>query len=139
MSEAGERIRIDRWLFFARVTKSRTLAKTLVEGGGLRLDGERMTHPARLVGPGNVVTVNAPKGVVVLRILACGTRRGPAGEARLLYEDLTEPPPSPDAAPAPSGPVAGPRPDKRERSLARHMKRHQSFHAPRKPLQGGEL
>ena len=85
-----ERQRLDKWLWFARVVKSRTLAARLVADGHVRVNGQRSIAPARLVGVDDVVTVALERQVRVLRIVATGERRGPFVEARLLFEDLVE-------------------------------------------------
>ena len=85
-----ERQRLDKWLWFARVVKSRTLAARLVEEGHVRVNGQRATAPARQIGVDDVVTVALERQVRVLRIVATGERRGPFVEARLLFEDLSE-------------------------------------------------
>ncbi|MGY6547705.1 MAG: RNA-binding S4 domain-containing protein [Roseinatronobacter sp.] len=106
-------LRVDKWLWQARFVKSRSLAAKLVEGSGVRVDGTRIAKPAYAVGAGDVLTFALGQRVVVLRILALGTRRGPAPEARALYEDLSPPAPPPELGrPVP---VAGGRPDKRDR------------------------
>lgn len=84
--EAGQRI--DKWLWFARLAKSRTLAQELVAGGKVRINREKQLAPSRLVRPGDVLTITLPGGPRVLKVLSGGERRGPAPEARLLYEDL---------------------------------------------------
>ncbi len=88
--EAG-RQRLDKWLWFARVVKTRSLAARLVGEGHVRVNGMRATAPARAVQPGDVLTIALERQVRVLRVLAGGERRGPFPEARLLYEDLAEP------------------------------------------------
>ena len=90
---AAQRQRIDKWLFFARIVKSRSLAAKLASSGGVRVNGDKADQPSRLVKPGDVLTINLARRVLVLRILDAGTRRGPAPEARALYEDLSPPPP----------------------------------------------
>ncbi|MCB1342526.1 MAG: RNA-binding S4 domain-containing protein [Pseudooceanicola sp.] len=108
MADAPARLRVDKWLWFARFFKSRTLAAAQVSGGHLRIDGERVSKPSETVSPGDVLTFPQGSRVRVVRILALGDRRGPAPEAQALYEDLT-----PDSLPeAESG---GPRPTKRDR------------------------
>ena len=97
MSETRETIRLDKWLWQARFFKSRSLAAGLVSHGKVRVDGTPVSKPARAVGPGDVLTFTQGHAVKVVRILACGTRRGPAPEAQALYEDLS-PPPSPRPA-----------------------------------------
>lgn len=83
------RQRLDKWLWFARVVKSRTIATRLVGDGHVRLNGTRTNIPARLVGPGDVLTIALERQVRVLKIVDPGERRGPFEQARQLYEDLT--------------------------------------------------
>lgn len=90
MAEAG-RQRIDRWLFFARVVKSRSLAARLVLAGRVRRNREKMEQASGQVGAGDVLTITLERRVLIYRVLLPGSRRGPAEEARLLYEDLTPP------------------------------------------------
>ena len=87
--DATGRQRVDKWLFFARAVKSRSLAAKLVQAGHVRLNREKIDQPAHAVKPGDVLTVRLERRVLVWRVLACGARRGPAEEARTLYEDLT--------------------------------------------------
>jgi ribosome-associated heat shock protein Hsp15 len=109
--------RVDKFLWFARFFKSRTLAATMVSGGRVRINGERCEKPSAIVKLGDVLTFPAGPHVRVIKVLAGGERRGPAPEARLLYEDLTPPrealPPG-EEAPAPREKGAG-RPTKKER------------------------
>lgn len=90
MTEGSDRIRIDKWLWHARLCKTRGLAASIVTGGKLRINGQRTEKPGRAVGQGDVLTINLAGHVRVLRILACGTRRGPASEATMLYEEVGE-------------------------------------------------
>lgn len=83
------RQRLDKWLWFARVTKTRSLAARLVAEGHVRLNARRIETPAKSVGPGDVLTIALERQVRVLKILAPGTRRGAFAEARLLFEELT--------------------------------------------------
>ncbi len=105
------RLRLDKWLWQARFVKTRSLAAKLVSGAGVRVNGARVSKPASHVGPGDVLTFALGAQVRVIRILDLGTRRGPAAEARALYEDLA-PPPDPSAAPEPGAPRPIGRPDK---------------------------
>ena len=89
--DAAERQRIDKWLFFARVVKSRSLAAKLVQAGRVRVNRDKIEQPAHAVKPGDVLTIRLDRRVMVWRVLAPGARRGPAEEARTLYEDLTPP------------------------------------------------
>jgi len=84
------RIRIDKWLWHARFFKTRPLAQRAAESGVLRLNGARVTKASAGVGPGDVVTVPRGREIAAVRVIACGTRRGPASEAHELYEILTE-------------------------------------------------
>jgi ribosome-associated heat shock protein Hsp15 len=79
--------RIDKWLFFARIAKSRSLAAKAVTQGHVRLNREKVTKPSTEVSPGDVVTVVIHGHVRVVKVLAPGERRGPASEAALLFED----------------------------------------------------
>lgn len=114
-----DRQRIDKWLFFARVVKSRSLAAKLVGAGGIRVNAAKITQPSRAVTVGDVLTITTDRRVLVLKILDCGTRRGPAPEARLLYEDMSPPPPqkplSPLDAAVPLRERGSGRPTKKER------------------------
>lgn len=107
--------RLDKWLYCARLAKTRTGAARLIEDGKVRINGARALKPSRLVQAGDVLTA-APQGkLFVVRVLAAVERRGPASLARSLYEDLT-----PEGAPEPEyGPGGdrrkGPRPTKRDR------------------------
>ena len=85
-------IRIDKWLWHARFFKTRTLAASIVAAGKVRLDGTPVAKPARAVGAGDVLTFAKEGDIKVIRIVALGSRRGPASEAQMLYEDLSPPP-----------------------------------------------
>jgi ribosome-associated heat shock protein Hsp15 len=117
MDQAG-RQRIDKWLFFARVLKSRTLAAKFVAGGNVRINRDKVDQPSFAIKPGDVLTISMERRILVLRILGCGHRRGPAPEAQALYEDLTPPPVPADKTvpgkPAVREPGSG-RPTKRDR------------------------
>ena len=89
--EAVSAQRIDKWLWFARVVKSRSLAARLVEGGHVRINGVRSDNAAKALRPGDVLTVALERHVRVLRVVADGERRGPFTEASRLFEDLAGP------------------------------------------------
>ncbi len=108
----GDRRRIDKWLWYARLAKTRTTAQALATSGRVRVNRERNDSASRPVRVGDVLTVALESGVRVLKVVALGDRRGPASEARLLYEDLSPPP---DPASPPPASRAGPRPEKRDR------------------------
>ena len=84
-----DRQRLDKWLWYARFAKTRTLAAKLVTSGFVRINGQRVENAAKAVALGDVVTVSLPRGAAVVRIEDLGERRGPATEARTLYTDLT--------------------------------------------------
>lgn len=115
---ADDRQRVDKWLFFARVVKSRSLAAKLAQASRVRINGEKTDQAADIVRPGDTLTITLDRRILVYRVLAPGTRRGPAEEARKLYEDLSPPPAAadavPDAIPAIRDIGSG-RPTKRER------------------------
>jgi ribosome-associated heat shock protein Hsp15 len=81
-------VRIDRFLFFIRLVKSRSLAQGLIDTGYVRLDGKRVEKPSDQVAIGSVIAFPLREKVRVLRVLALPTRRGPAAEARACYEEL---------------------------------------------------
>lgn len=91
---AGQaRQRIDKWLFFARLRKSRSLAAKSVEAGDVRINGANVRQPSHGVRPGDVITLSLDRHDMVVKVLQPGERRGPYEEARLLYSDMTPPPP----------------------------------------------
>ena len=83
-------MRLDRYLFFIRLVKSRTLAQGLIEGGHVRIDGRRVAKPAEDVRVGSVIALPLRGQVRVLRVIVLPARRGPASEARLAYEEIDE-------------------------------------------------
>ncbi len=89
MSEENTKLRIDKWLWFARVAKTRSLAAKLVVAGNVRVNKEKASAASRSVKPGDVLTIAKDNHVRILEIVALGTRRGPAPEAQQLYKDLT--------------------------------------------------
>lgn len=116
---ARDRQRIDKWLFFARAVKSRSLAAKLVVAGRVRINRDKASQASDQVKPGDVLTITLERRIFVWRVLNAGVRRGPAEEARTLYEDMSPPPVPkgdalPDAIPALREAGSG-RPTKRER------------------------
>ncbi len=107
MSDPGGTIRLDKWLWQARFFKSRGLAARCISEGMVRVNAVRVTKPAAVVRVGDGLTFVQGGNVRILRILDLGTRRGPAPEARALYEDLGAAPaavsPPTDAALEPGG------------------------------------
>ena len=118
------KLRLDKWLWQARFFKTRSLAAKQISAGRVRVNGTRVSKPAFSVTPGDVLTFAQAREIRVVRIIALGTRRGPAPEAQALYEDLTEKPdPPPIAQPAPPRFDSGGRPDKRQRRALERLRR----------------
>ena len=82
----GFRQRIDKWLWFARIVKTRPIASRLVEAGQVRVNRHKVTKPGHPVGAGDILTVALHGRVRVLKVLACAERRGPAPAAQTLYK-----------------------------------------------------
>jgi len=81
-------IRIDKWLWYARVFKSRTQATAFVSKGKVRVNRQRVTKPGAAIRVGDVLTFVRHHDVRIYQVAALGERRGPAVEAQSLYEDL---------------------------------------------------
>ncbi len=81
-------MRLDKWLWHARFFKSRTLAARYIEKSRCRLDGRIVDKAHAVVTPGMVLTFALGPRVRVMRIVALGERRGPASEARALYDEI---------------------------------------------------
>ena len=109
--------RLDKWLWCARLVRTRTLAARLIEAGKVRVNGERAAKVSRHVRLGDVVTgIGAGAGrLFVVRVAAEAERRGPATAARSLYEDLTPDLPRPALGVAQIDARRGRRPTKRDR------------------------
>jgi len=125
----NEAIRIDKWLWFARFFKTRSLAGKFVSSGKIRINGQAVAKSHQAVRAGDVLTFPLGPHIRVIRIEAAGERRGPAPEARTLYTDLDPPQsrkPDDTPRPAPSGvrePGSG-RPTKTERRATDRLKGH---------------
>lgn len=122
MTGPGETLRkerLDRFLFFSRAVKSRTLAQKLIETGAIRVNSERTDKSDHKVGAGDVLTMSLHGRILVWRILDPGTRRGPASEAQGLYEDMSPPVPKAERSPYEAAiaerPTGAGRPTKKER------------------------
>ena len=116
MQASLDSIRVDKWLWAARVFKTRSQASVACDGGKVDVNDEA-AKPARRVRAGDLITVSLPRGRRrVLKIAGLGERRGSAEAARVLFEDLTppEPPRLRQALPPRREPGSG-RPTKRER------------------------
>ncbi|WP_421915885.1 RNA-binding S4 domain-containing protein [Mesorhizobium sp.] len=116
---AKDRQRIDKWLFFSRAVKSRSLAAKLAVAGRVRINRDKAAQASDMVKPGDVLTITLDRRIFVWKVVNTGVRRGPAEEARTLYEDMSPPPAPkeesvPDAIPALREAGSG-RPTKKER------------------------
>ncbi|MBD1546778.1 RNA-binding S4 domain-containing protein [Labrenzia aggregata] len=109
-------LRVDKWLWYARVAKSRTLAQKLATSGHIRINKDKISSASKTVRIGDVLTIALERRVLVLKVAALGTRRGPFAEAQKLYEDLSPPPPPREAPPPPP-------PGQREAGAGRPTKR----------------
>jgi ribosome-associated heat shock protein Hsp15 len=87
-------VRLDRFLYFIRLAKSRTLAQALIEDGNVRVDGRRTSKTSEDVREGMVIALPLHGRVRILRVLELPSRRGPASEARSCYEEIGETPAS---------------------------------------------
>lgn len=83
--------RLDRFLWFSRLAKTRDIARALAEDGHLRIDGRRIDRAHAAVRPGNVLSFALHGRVRVIRIESLPPRRGPSAEARACYADLSSP------------------------------------------------
>lgn len=91
-SSPVSRQRLDKWLFFTRLQKSRSIAQKAIETGDVYVNDTRVTQPSHALKAGDVVTLSLDRNDIVVRVLLPGERRGPYEEARLLYEDMSPKP-----------------------------------------------
>ncbi len=91
----AEKLRVDKWLWYARFFKTRSLAATQVSSGHVRLNGQKLGKSSVTVSAGDVLTFSQGRHVRVIKVIDLATRRGPAPEAQALYEDLDPPKPRP--------------------------------------------
>ena len=80
--------RLDKWLFHARFYRTRPLAQAATAAGRVGLNGAKIDKPGHALKPGDVLTLGKGGQVIAVRVLALAERRGPATEARTLYEVL---------------------------------------------------
>ncbi len=92
--QPASRLRLDKWLWQARLFKTRADAAGAIVAGHIRVNGARMSKPGHAVAVDDVLTLPLAGRIGLIRICALGLRRGPSSEARMLYIDL-------DAAPSP--------------------------------------
>jgi ribosome-associated heat shock protein Hsp15 len=112
-----DRQRIDKWLWHARIVRTRSAAAALAASGHVRVNGQRVDVPSRAVRPGDVVTVALDRAVHVLRVLDFSERRGSPLEARRLCEAI-----EPSTGRPNSEARAGRPPTKREQRVMDRLK-----------------
>jgi ribosome-associated heat shock protein Hsp15 len=110
-----DRQRIDKWLWHARVVRTRSAAAALSDSGLVRINGARIDTSSRPVRPGDVVTIALDRHVRVLKVIGYAERRGSADTVGALYEDLTPSPPPRNEPPGGTREEGSGRPTKRER------------------------
>jgi ribosome-associated heat shock protein Hsp15 len=122
-----DRQRIDKWLWHARVVRTRSAATALAGSGHVRVNGVRINAPSRPVRPGDVVTVALDRRVRVMKVLGHAERRGSATDARPLYEDLSPPEPAAAEQPFLMREQGSGRPSKRDRRAINALLRREQF------------
>lgn len=110
--------RIDQWLFFSRLIKSRSIAGRLIEAGKVRVNKEKVTKTSQGVREGDVITAMINQKLRIIKVEGLGVRRGPALEAQLLYTDLT-----PKDEPSKKGRVIGTSSPSRPKGAGRPTKK----------------
>lgn len=88
-SKAEERHRVDRWLWFARFFKSRSLAAAAIAGGKVHVNGERV-KPSREIAPGDRLDVAQGPDVATVVVRSLPSRRGPAAEAAACFSETDD-------------------------------------------------
>jgi ribosome-associated heat shock protein Hsp15 len=122
-----DRQRIDKWLWHARVVRTRSSAAVLAGSGHVRVNGVRVDAPSRPVRPGDVVTIALDRRVRVMKVLGYAERRGSATEARPLYEDLSPQEPPVVEQPSSTREQGSGRPSKRDRRAIDALLRREQF------------
>lgn len=89
MSESTQHMRLDKWLWAARFFKTRSLAAEAIKGGKVHVDGQRV-KPSKAIGIGSRIEITKEPYTWEITVVALETRRRPAKEAALLYEETPE-------------------------------------------------
>lgn len=121
----GETLRLDKWLWYARFCKTRSLATSMCRAGEVRVNKSPVRKSNQSVRVGDILTFSQGPRIRVIQIVALTARRGPAAEAATLYEDLS--PPMPPRKQRMQGPKREPgtgRPTKRERRAIDRLREH---------------
>jgi ribosome-associated heat shock protein Hsp15 len=114
--------RLDKWLWCARLIKTRSGGARLIAAGKVRINGARALKASRLVHAGDVVTATPTGRLFVVRVAGAAETGGPASLARTLYDLTPQATPSPDLAKAAGS--RGPRPTKRDRRRLDALRTH---------------
>lgn len=117
--------RIDKWLFFTRVVKSRSLAAKLCSSGRVRINRDKIDQASYGIKIGDVVVITLDRRILIYKVKELGERRGSFPEAQLLYEDLTPPPEASEQqtmAMAEKRDAGSGRPTKRDRRITERLK-----------------
>src|SRR5690606_30473474 len=93
-----DRQRIDKWLWHARIVRTRAAAAALADSGHVRVNGERVRAASRAVRRGDVLTIALDRAVRVMRVADFAERRGSANEAASLYDTIEGPNGNADSA-----------------------------------------
>lgn len=88
MPRGGDVLRIDKYLWFARLAKDRSVAQKMAEAGFIRVNGRRIDRSHASIRAGDLITFPYGTRVRIVRVLSLPIRRGPAGEAALHYEEI---------------------------------------------------
>lgn len=125
MNTGALKQRIDKWLFFTRIVKSRSLAAKLAAGGRVRINRDKIDQASHGIKIGDVVTVTLDRRILIYKVRELGERRGSFPEAQLLYEDLTPPAEKTEEQMAAAGEkrdAGSGRPTKRDRRATERLK-----------------
>lgn len=88
MPRGGDVLRIDKYLWFARLAKDRSVAQKMAEAGFIRVNGRRIDRSHASIRAGDLITFPYGARVRIVRVLSLPIRRGPAAEAVLHYEEI---------------------------------------------------
>lgn len=124
--QAGEQpVRIDKWLWAARLFKTRALAAEAVKGGRVQVDGQRV-KPSKDLRPGDELEVTLGQTRLTLVVRALSARRGPASEAALLYDETPDSRAARERAAAERRLAAAPQPEQGARPTKRDRRRFEA-------------
>ena len=82
-------LRLDIYLYYIRIFKSRSIATKFVSTNRLRISGQVTQKPHKMISIGDVLTMTINDNIKVLKVLAIPNRRGPYSESLNFYEDIT--------------------------------------------------